>query len=97
MASFVTVSDYEMINAEHIVGLGLNIPEDNENLQINGRVSLTISLTNNTCITISDYRTIKRFFSDLRYHFYEGMQPDTYDKMYRKFLEIVEDKGDNND
>lgn len=97
MAKFVTVSDYEIINAEQLVGIRLNIPEDNENLQINGRVSITIGLTNNTCITIYDYRNIKRFFSDLRYHFYEGMQPDTYDKMYHKFLEIIEGTGGNHD
>lgn len=93
MAKFVTVSDYEIANAELIVGISLNIPEDNENLEINGRVSITISLTNNTCITIYDYRNIKKFFNDLQYHFYEGDQPDTYRKMYQKFLMLIgEDK-----
>lgn len=89
MAKFVTVSDYEIANAEQIVGIKLNIPEDNENLEINGRVSITISLTNNTIITIYDYRNIKRFFDDLRYNFYEGDQPDTYRKMYQKFLTLI--------
>lgn len=92
MASFVTVSDYEIANAEQIVGIKLNIPEDNEDLKINGRVSITISLTNNTIITIYDYRNIKKFFHDLRYHFYEGEQPETYDKIYHKFLELIGEK-----
>ena len=89
MANFVTVSDYEMVNAEQIVGIRLNIPEDGEDSTINGRVSISISLTNDTCVTIYDYRIIKKFFTDLRYHFYESNQPDTYDKMYHKFLELI--------
>ena len=93
MASFVSVSDYEIANAEQIVGIRLNIPDD-EDLKINGRVSITISLTNNVCITIYDYRNIKKFFRELRFHFYEGEQPETYDKIYHKFLILIGEENE---
>lgn len=96
MANFVTVSDYEIANAEQIVGIRLNIPEDGEDPKINGKVSITISLTNNTCITIYDYRNIKKFFEDLRYHYYELTQPEAYDKMYHKFLKLIRGEKDEN-
>ena len=88
MAKFVTTSDYEMINAEQIVGIRLNAP-DGADKKINGTVSITISLTNNTNVTIYDYRNIKKFFNDLRYHFHECYKPDTYDDIYKKFLIMI--------
>lgn len=95
MAKFIAIEEYEMINAEHIVGLGLNPAEGNRDPKINGVVSLTISLTNNVCVTIYDYRNIKRFFEDLFYHFPACSQPDTYAKIYRTFLKMINEENEN--
>lgn len=87
MAKFVTINDNEMINAEHIVGFGLDTG--------NGYPSLTVSLDNNVCITIDDRYRIKRFLEDLFYHFYPGTQPDTYTKIYRQFLKMINGEEQN--
>ena len=96
MANFITVSDYEMINADHIIGFRLNPAEIDEDPKINGNVSLTVSLFNNTCVTIYDYRNIKRFFDELFYHFPPCSQPDTYAEIYGKFLKMT-NEGDKNE
>lgn len=91
MAKFITVNDNEMVNAEHIVGFGLSTELEN--------VSLTVSLINNTCITIYDRHSIKRFFNELFYHFPPCSQPDTYAEIYyRKFLkQQMINEGDENE
>ena len=97
MAKFITVSDYEMINGEHIVGFRLDPVGEGEDPKINGKVSITIGLTNNTCVTIYDYRNIKRFFKDMFYQFPECFQPDEYAKIYEKFLIMIGEKEERND
>ena len=87
MAKFITVNDNEMINAEHIVGFGLDTSY--------GYASLTVSLDNNVCITIDDRHDIKRFFEDLFYHFPSCSQPDTYAEIYGKFLKIINGEEQN--
>lgn len=88
MANFISVNDYEMINADLIIGFGLN-PAD-------GNVSLTVSLINNTCVTIYDRYSIKRFFEELFDHFPPHSQPDTYFEIYEKFLKMI-NKGEENE
>ena len=94
MAKFITINDYEMLNAEHIVGFRLNPARDGEDPKINGKVSITISLINNTCVTMYDYRRIKRFFSDMFYLIPECTQPEAYSKMYEEFLIMIGEKED---
>ncbi len=91
MAKFITVNDNEMVNAEHIVGFGLGTEF--------GNVSLTVSLINETCVTIYDHHSIERFFNELFYHFPPCSQPDTYAEIYRKFLRMAHmtNEGDENE
>lgn len=95
MANFITVSDYEMFNADYIIGFKLNPAEGNRDPKINGNVSLTVSLFNNTCITIYDYRNIERFFQELFYHFPPHSQPDTYAEIYEKFFKMTNEGEEN--
>lgn len=92
MANFVTVNDYEMVNAEHIVGFKLDFidPEISPSIRLkNPDISLTISLVNGTTFTMCSKNRIKRFFEDLRWHFGEISQPSTYDDIYKKYLNLI--------
>lgn len=97
MANFITVNDYEMLNADYIIGFRLNPADGGKDPKINGNVSLTVSLFNNTCVTIYDYRNIYRFFEELFYHFNPGEQPDTYYEIYEKFLKMTNYEEEQNE